>query len=380
MSDPTPAAATPVVFLHIGTMKSGTSYIQGMLWRNRGVLRRQGVLFPGESWQDQVVAVRDVIGADSGGRRTTVSGAWEAMRDAMLQWSGHQVILSMELLSIASAEHVRAVVESLAPAEVHVIITARDLARVLPSAWQESTQNRQTWTWSAYLSSVTGEGNEEPAAFKRFWRQHDIAAIATQWAEVVGTDHVHVVVLPASGGPREELWRRFCSVVGLQPSAFAGAHRVRGNPAVGAASAEFLRRLNVAVGRDLAVVDYEVLIKRFLAKRTLAHRTTETRLDLPARYHSWAVERARQMIAGIEQSGVDVVGDLDELVPSPAQPGPAASRDGEPPEDISEDEVAEAGLHAVEALVLRLAEATRAGDTDAISAGRGGSRQREVHD
>lgn len=371
----------PVVFLHIGTMKSGTSYIQGMLWRNRDVLRAQGVLFPGSSWQDQVVAVRDVIGADSGGRRETVSGAWESMRDAMLGWTGAKAVLSMELLSVAAPERIESVVASLAPAEVHVVITARDLARVIPSAWQESTQNRQTWTWPVYLSAVTGEGQAAPAAFRRFWRQHDVAAIATQWAEVVGKDHVHVVVVPAAGGPRDELWRRFCSAVGLDETAFAGANRVRGNPAVGAASAEFLRRLNVAVGRDLGVVDYDLLVKRFLAKRTLAHRTTESRLDLPARYHGWAVERARQMITEIQRSGVQVVDDLDDLVPT-ASPEPRTDGDGGDGsadiEDIPEDEVAEAGLHAVEALVLRLAGSTRGDGSAAAGARKRPSRQRDA--
>ncbi len=357
---------TPEIYLHIGTMKSGTSYIQGMLWRNRGTLRSEGVLYPGNSWQDQVTAVRDVIEADNSGRREIVTGAWETMRDTLVAWPGAKALISMELMSVAAPDRSRAMVESLAPADVHVVITARDLARVIPSAWQESTQNRQTWTWPAYLSSVTGESDTAPAAFKRFWRQHDVAEIARQWGEAVREGNVHIVIVPRAGAPRDELWRRFCSVVGLDAGAYAGAFKVRGNPAVGAASAEFLRRLNVAVGRELGVVDYELLIKRFLAKRTLAHRASESRLVLPARYHAWAVERARQMITAIEQSGADVVGDVEDLMPEPA-----ATDGSDSPEDISEEEVAEAGLHAVEALVLRLAEATQ--PTGSLAGVRSGS-------
>lgn len=367
--DASPQTSTngPVVYLHIGTMKSGTSYIQGMLWRNRDALRSRGVLYPGATWQDQVAAVRDITAANPKGRRQDVIGAWAAMRDEMLSWSGGKTLVSMELLSLAPPERQQAVVESLVPAEVQVIITARDLGRVIPSAWQESTQNRQTWTWPAYLSSVTGENDVEPVAFRRFWRQHDVSVIATQWAAAVGADHVHVIVVPPPGQPRDELWRRFCSVVGLDTDAYDGADKVRGNPAVGAASAEFLRRLNVAVGRQLDIASYEQIVKRFLAKTTLAHRTNESRLVLPESYNAWAVERAAQMIDGLRQAGVRIVGDLDELVPSPGQ-----GIHSERPHEIDEGEVAEAGMHAVEALVLHLA----AMDERPVSEGRRRRRER----
>ncbi|NUS49791.1 MAG: hypothetical protein HOQ22_01965, partial [Nocardioidaceae bacterium] len=35
------------VFLHIGAPKSGTSYLQSTLWRNRALLREHGLLLPG---------------------------------------------------------------------------------------------------------------------------------------------------------------------------------------------------------------------------------------------------------------------------------------------------------------------------------------------
>lgn len=355
--DPPPgvAAATgpPVVFLHIGTMKSGTSYIQAMLGRNREALRANGVLYPGRTWQDQVAAVRDALGAHGGGPRPDVSGDWSAMCDEILSWRGERVILSMELLSLAEPPRVRGIVESLTPAEVHVIITARDLARVIPSAWQESTQNRQTWTWPAYVASLTGDSNDEPMAFKRFWRQHDVAEIASTWSGAVGSERVHVVVVPPPGGPRDELWRRFCTVSGIAAQDYHGADKIRGNPAVGAASAEFLRRLNVELGRDLDILTYERLVKRFLAKSTLGHRTTESRLVLPERYDTWAAEMAGQMIDALRTLDVDVAGDLEELLPAPRPGGGTDSLS-----EIPEQEIADAGMHAVEALILRLADGT----------------------
>ena len=42
------------VILHIGLMKSGTTFLQGRLDANRQSLQEQGILFPGPGWQDQV--------------------------------------------------------------------------------------------------------------------------------------------------------------------------------------------------------------------------------------------------------------------------------------------------------------------------------------
>lgn len=342
---------TPTIFLHIGTMKSGTSYVQGMLWRNREALRRNGVLYPGEKWTEQVDAARQVLGGFGAARNAIAPGTWQAMADKMRHWSGRSSIMSMELLSFAEPPKITEIVQSLAPAEVHAVITARDLARVIPSAWQESTQNRQTWTWEDYVASLTGESDVEPLAFKRFWKQHDLVQMASSWAAELGTDRVHLVTVPRAGGRRDELWRRFCTVVGLDPDAYRGANEVRGNPAVGAASAEFLRRLNVEIARDVDVATYERLVKRFLAKNTLAHRAGEIRLILPAQYRDWAARRARQLADGVRATGVQVIGDLEELLPAnDLETGTV---------EIAERDVTDAAVHALEALVLRLAGVRR---------------------
>ena len=55
------AVATRRIFLHIGAMKTGTTYIQTVLSENRERLIEEGVLFPGERWRSQVRAVEDVL-------------------------------------------------------------------------------------------------------------------------------------------------------------------------------------------------------------------------------------------------------------------------------------------------------------------------------
>ena len=50
--------------LHVGAMKSGTSFIQSRLFANKRMLRDdRGILVPGMNWLSQVMAARDVLGS-----------------------------------------------------------------------------------------------------------------------------------------------------------------------------------------------------------------------------------------------------------------------------------------------------------------------------
>src|SRR6188472_2349376 len=60
-SDPT-AEAMPTVFLHVGTMKSGTTFIQRRLQANSDEFHSQGVLVPSSRGASILAAARDVLG------------------------------------------------------------------------------------------------------------------------------------------------------------------------------------------------------------------------------------------------------------------------------------------------------------------------------
>jgi hypothetical protein len=53
---------TQRVFLHVGSPKTGTTYLQGVLWRNREALRRQGLLLPLDSVGDHYAGSFEVGG------------------------------------------------------------------------------------------------------------------------------------------------------------------------------------------------------------------------------------------------------------------------------------------------------------------------------
>jgi len=344
------------VFLHLGTPKSGTTYIQAVLVANREDLRRNDhLLFPGPKWTAQVQAAKDVLNADSHGHRPPeVAGAWQRLVDQIHAWDGNAVV-SMEWLGSANAAQATRMVESLAPAQVEVVITVRDLARTIPAAWQEFLQNWETWTWRDFLRDVSSEDPMSTPAGKLFWMQQDLHRMLTIWSDVVAPDQIQLITLPPSGAPPAELWSRFASVLGIDPQQYDA--RGGGNESLGLESTELMRRINV-LSKEQAMTwpVYDPRLKRGLAKRGLSVRKSlETSVTVPAEFHDWVKSRSDEQVAAIRASGAHVTGDLEDLTPVLRAPGPQ-------PEDIPAEAVLEsavvglvfaAGDHAAEVTKLR---------------------------
>jgi hypothetical protein len=307
------------VYLHVGTMKSGTSFLQEKLLANRDGLRAQGVLFPGAGWESQVRAVQDVLGT----RRNDVDqparldGAWERLRAEIAAWDG-DVVVSMELLAACRPRRARRIVQALQPAEVHVVVTARDLGRTLPAMWQESVQTYRSWTWEEYVAGVTQGDPEQPGPAYSFFRQQDLVAIVRKWRRAAGRDNLTLVTVPPPGAAPDELWHRFCAATGIDPQHCPRPGR-RDNQSLGAVSAEMMRRLNVALADSgIGWGEYSRFVKRPLAKRVLAsRRATEPPIGFTRRSYpkAWLAEQSARTVARLTRAQVRVVGDLADLTP-----------------------------------------------------------------
>lgn len=305
------------VFLHVGVPKSGTTYLQAVLAENKARLReRSGLLYPGESWLDQVQAVRELLSSNSAapvpGR---IAGAWQRLVDQVSTWDGDSVV-SMEWLGSAQPRQAQRVVETLAPARVEVIVTVRDLGRTLPAAWQEFMQNYEQWSWQEFLNSVTSEHPRATSAGNSFWSQQDLGRVLAIWSDVVPAEQLHVVTLPRQGATAGELWSRFATVLGIEAGQF-DATGGGSNESLGLESAELMRRLNkVSRVNGLAQNLYDEMFKFALAKRGLSQRRhCETTLRFPSELRDWARARTAEQIKSIVASGANIVGDLDELNP-----------------------------------------------------------------
>lgn len=332
------------VYLHLGTPKSGTTYLQSVLAANKRRLASDArLLYPGERWSDQVRAVRDVIDANPHGQRDAVTeGAWQRLVDEIAAWDGDAVV-SMEWLGSAGPRTVPRIVSSLQPARVEVIVTVRDLARTIPAAWQEFVQNWHVWTWGEFLTAISDENPKATQAGRVFWVQQDLARLLAVWRDVLPAAQVHVVTLPPRGAPAGELWNRFASVLGVDPHRFDATGK-GGNESLGLESTELMLRVNRASRlANMPWDTYKGTLKEVVAKRGLARRKpAESAVAIPKDLHEWVQACAAEQVAAVRASQAHVVGDLADLEPRTLD-------DGVPPEAIPEAAVLDA---AVDALVF----------------------------
>ncbi len=304
-------------YLHIGLLKSGTSFIQSQLRHHSAALSDEGILFPGgPQWGRQVSATRDLLarpGPVPSDEATPHTWDWLAGRARA--WSGPSVVVSMEFLSFATPKAIRRALASLAPREVEVVITARDLGRVLPAQWQETVQNHKTWTWPEFLASLRDEPGSDPRAARNFWFIHDLPRIIDKWLAGGGAP-VMVVTVPPKGAEPDLLWRRFCSAVDIDAGRFPPSAQRGANTSLGVNGAELTRRVTALANDRLTPQAYRREIKTFLAKSVLA-QLDDARFGLPGEAYGWARSRSQDIIDQVRTRAVRVIGDLDELWPVP---------------------------------------------------------------
>jgi hypothetical protein len=339
--------ARPKVVLHIGEPKTGTTFLQQVMWRNRSELAARGVVLPGHHPQDHFRASQDLrsiakLASDPAGSWT---GEWEILA-RQAQQAGKTAVISHELFSAADAEQAGRAVRSLLPAEVHIALTVRDIATLLPAEWQETVKHRNARGWEDWLGDVIDRESAD-AGRRRwwFWRVHDTLAILDIWSRHLPAEHVHVITAPPRGSASGLLWQRFASLLGIDPGG-VDLTRARPNASLGMPETEFLRRLNQALPNEVPDWFYMWNVKEAIAHQALADRPRGGSLVLPASRDTWAKDRAEELIAALGGSGYHVIGDLDELRPPPIT-GPCAGPAGQPAE-----RVLDAAVVAAAALVV----------------------------
>lgn len=293
------------VFLHVGLPKTGTTYLQSIAWAHRGALREQGVLLPGRGPREHLWAscvVREEVRIER--RHRDAPGAWARLSAELREWPGIGLV-SHEFLCGADRDQVGRALADLGDAEVHVIVTAREIVSLVTARWQEWVKNGATGDLDAYPAA----GSYRPAD-EWGWGTLDLADVLDRWGAHLPPERVHVLCPPEPGEPRDELWRRFATVVGLDPAS-VDPSVAEANESLGVVAVELLRRVNPHL-RFRRPLDRGVWIRGYLAQQMLARRGAE-------RYWPGS-DRVRELVAlgeaGLETiaaRGYDIVGSLDVL-------------------------------------------------------------------
>jgi hypothetical protein len=229
------------VLLHVGTPKTGTSYLQDVLFRNQKTLKHAGILYPAHRFDAQFLAALDLMQLPWGGLESEAHGVWDRMAAEVREWSG-TAIISHEILATASRIQVARALSSLGhpDTEVHVVLSVRDLVRQIPAEWQENVKHRRGFSYGDFLDAIQDSARAGRVA-TWFWGVQEIPDILNRWAADLPPERVHLVTVPAPGGPPNLLWERFCEALGIG-GLDLDLEGERTNPSLGVPEIALMRR------------------------------------------------------------------------------------------------------------------------------------------
>ncbi len=199
--------------LHVGLMKTGTTYIQYILEKNRSYLMDNGWNYPGPR-ENQQFAFYNICGKDIPwvtDRSVLNYGKIGAKLVEISQERATNLIMSSEALSSLDADGIGRLKARIGLPD-KVIFTIRSLPRIFPSSWQQILKSGAAIRLDKYFADTLNEVNAEPLA--GFWRSYAFGRIIQLWKTVLDVE-VNVVIVPQSSARPDEFWSRFRSASGV---------------------------------------------------------------------------------------------------------------------------------------------------------------------
>jgi hypothetical protein len=301
------------VLLHVGMFKTGTTAIQGALFRARPQLAEHGVLHAGET-RNPMQAVLAFRGQQMPGKPPPRPEQWDNLVAQVAAAADQRVVVSSEFLGTSGVETARRAVAALGGPRVHVVVTLRPLAKMMPSQWQQYVRSRATT--SSYDDWLDGMLRKPP--FKRptpsFWNRNHHDVLVERWASVVGPENLTVIIVDEAD--RTFLMRTFEDLLGL-PAGLLVADKDTENRSLTLAEVELVRQINVEFkNRGWSDELYRRMVLKGIGFQMQTNRiphVDEPRITTP----QWALDRVAEIGAAaadkISTLGVRIVGDISTL-------------------------------------------------------------------
>ena len=361
------------LIVHIGPRKTGTTYLQRVLQQLSPSLEAQGILYPtryrGQDDYNHVGAVSDLTHNEESKESNRWTGkdgsGWKGLVASLGAWDG-TAIISAEMIGGLRPAAARRLLDGLPASSLDVVITMRDLGRILPSSWQQHVRNTHTQSYRRYLARRSKErGRKSPLQMQSawdtqrhqtFWRSYAYGALVRRWQGLVGVDHVRVVTLPPPGAPGGLLWERFRDAldIPLLPVEAPKLPPFVANVGSTRPEAMFLHALNVeAKRRGWNRKTANELQQSLLSGGLLDRPQRGEPLMLPPRFLHRVQGWAAADIEDIQSTGVMLMGDMNDLI----VPDSAAAA----PHDTAA-EMAAVGAFATASALAREAESIRKRD------------------
>lgn len=315
--------------LHVGPHKTATTTVQTVFHRARSELLELGVRYAGRARQ-QVRAAHAVNERPWRLRDGEVPPmrAWQELAREVRAERRRRVIVSSEFFSEADTASIQRIAADLGQERLHVVMTLRPLARIIPSQWQQWVQNGMTKSWPDWLTA-TLDSFERPAGERvpLFWWRHRHDLLVERWVGALGPDRLTIIVIDERD--RGMVLRVFERLLGL-PEGLLVSDGDRTNRSLTLPEAEAVRAFNIAYKAEGLPKDQHSRLMRLGAAQLMKLRQPppdEPRVEMP----QWALDRVagiqRRYVEAITASGARIIGDVESLavVPTSRLAGDAPS-------------------------------------------------------
>jgi hypothetical protein len=193
--------------LHIGPHKTGTTAVQGALFAAKEEMARYGVDFPAHTRHPVEAVLAACARPAMMGDPVPTGRHWQRLLDQVRATGERTCVISSEFFADTDDETVIArVVEQLGGDRVHVLVTLRPLARVMPSQWQQYVRNGLRLGYEQWLEQMLRRPPYDRPT-PSFWRRHRHDRLVERWVSATGPDRVTVVAV--DDRDRDALMRTF---------------------------------------------------------------------------------------------------------------------------------------------------------------------------
>ena len=212
-----------------GRPKTGTTYLQDRLALNRAALARARRALPARPAGQPCSRPRSTCSTVRGAASARTPAASGTALVGRVRRHDGTVIVCHEILAGARPAQVRKAMADLEGSEVHLVYSARDLARQIPAEWQEGVKHRSAAR--SRLPQAGPGGRRGPARAMWFWRVQGLPDVLSRWGDGLPPERIHLVTVPQAG----------CAA---RPAVGALLHGLRHRPALGAGGERAGERLD----------------------------------------------------------------------------------------------------------------------------------------
>lgn len=217
-----------VIYLHIGTHKTGSTSIQRFLAQAKDALSKQGILYPqagrpDTEWSNQY-GQHELARSISGEHDVDEEQVWTELRREINECNGQRVVLSTEEFEGRTSEEIQRIVSHLEPHPIRVVVYLRSPVHYLRSQYKQLVK---TGKYSAsFVRFVEDMGSRcnylglvsrweqfdevESVDIRLFDKVKNDPGIEPSFADAVGVDFEEVrsfVGSPVNTSPRTSLVR-----------------------------------------------------------------------------------------------------------------------------------------------------------------------------